>query len=210
MPVLYCFVQERKVFRARPLGAYVSYPVLRRYLLELSVPPKPPPKGEKQESKRLRTSLYFLGLLGEDGSPTLALEQMARAEPSDRLQLLASALTTHYEWLSNAPVPQTYDDFVTTLRQQSGLHGDAFARAERFLLAAVRDLNISLPFDSRRRRSTPHQATPPMASDQHNGWDPAKARGRYFKFLMSVVEHQRAGDIPDPVLLDRIERCIGL
>jgi hypothetical protein len=200
-------VQARKTFRTRPSAAYVSYQVLRRFLNDLSLPLEPPSPTGREENRRLRTTLYFLGFLGDDGSATLALEQMARAAPTMRVQQLKSALMSRYEWLWGASAPQTYDEFVSALRHESGLHGDAFARAERFVIAAARDLELSLPFDTRNRRPKQHETSSPETATSGDAWR-ARARERYFNFLVGVAERQAENGTPDPDLLERIERFV--
>ncbi len=152
--------------------------------------------------------MHFLGLLAEDGSATLAMEQMARAAPALRMQQLKSIVESRYEWLWSDSAPQTYEEFASELRQKCGLQGDTFARAERFVMAAARNLDIALPFDRLNRRS-PQRERPVHESPAGDAAWRTDARNRYFAFLLGVAERQSKKGTPDPTLLDRIERYVG-
>lgn len=168
---------------------------------------------------RTLASLRQLGLIDEDGKPTDQFDVLKNAPTDEFPSRLAEWLKDTYAPIfgfcnpDTATAQQIEDAFrgfspegqrgrmatlFLGLATYAGIVEDAPSKPRGRHATGQRKPNQA-PSAALRKGGTPEQQTPPPSGDSH--------RQRYLDLLMAKAEEQ---DEPDPELLDRIERALGI
>jgi hypothetical protein len=166
----------------------------------------------KQVGWRLLAALQFLGLANSASEPTLELRRFVKAAPQDQRRQLVASFAARYSWILELDSPTPYLKFLDVLQLRTAYRGDVLKRAAGFAINMAQDLGIELPvFGPRRGRPAREIESPnqrvgkPQPDSLQAGW-----QKRYFDFLMREAERTAKTGRPDPEILDRMERLMGI
>jgi hypothetical protein len=169
---------------------------------------------------QVRAALHSLGLVGESEKVTADLIALA-TKPDERRELVASMLQSRYPSLVALDTDATKGQLDEVLASY-GLNGETLRKARSFFVAAATFAGLPLsPHVKPKPGPTSTSASRRPGRKKRNagrdGGDPAR-RGEppsdaddmkriYFDLL---VDKAKQADTPDPELLNRIERVIGI
>lgn len=189
---------------------YLSFRGLVKALDELAEAPLPPRLGpafwpDRQRGSRVMQGLRYLGFVGPNGQPMLALLGYVKDEAEQRRARLRAAVSSAYYWALQLPPDTSMDELLIAFESNGNVHGEDRRRAANFLIQAAKELQLPFAFKPRRRgRPARAHERADAATRKQRGTSTARRIERHFDIVLNLLEG--TDEEVDHDLLDRVDR----